>query len=277
MLTSLAKRVAGGAVRVVALDQLVEELGPAAEVVLDAELLDVGPVHEDDLGLDRELRGADVEPAHEVGDAGDAAPGVGQDQGVRAGVGHDPAAVLGQDALDRLGERAGLGVVDPDDAGLQRLERVERGERRRRVHPDDPAGHLLGREALGGENRLERLRPRLVLDLGVDLALHVLAEDDGAPAEGGEPGDHVGDAGAIPGDGDPRLVGAGQHGCAPDAHFRLRATGPGRSRGRTSAASASRRRRQRPARRRHRWTTRPGTPGRDPKLTRMAPAARSTL
>ena len=41
----------------------------AAQVVLDAELLDVGPVDEDDLGLDRELRGAHVEPAHEVGDA----------------------------------------------------------------------------------------------------------------------------------------------------------------------------------------------------------------
>ena len=52
----------------VALDQLVEELGLAAQVVLEAELLDVGPVHEDDLGLDRELRGAHVEPAHEVGD-----------------------------------------------------------------------------------------------------------------------------------------------------------------------------------------------------------------
>ena len=71
---------------------------------------------------------------------GDAAPGVGHDQRVGAGVGHDAAAVLGQDALDRLRQRAGLGVVDPDDAGLQRLERVERGERRRRVHADDPAG-----------------------------------------------------------------------------------------------------------------------------------------
>ena len=125
----------------------------AAEVVLDAELLDVGPVDEDDLGLDRELRRADVEAAHEVADAGDAAPGVGHDQRVGAGVGDDPAAVLGQDALDRLGQRAGLGVVDPDDAGLQRLERVERGERRRRVDADDPARHLLGREALGGEHR----------------------------------------------------------------------------------------------------------------------------
>ena len=66
---------------------------------------------------------------------GDAAPGVGEDERVGAGVGHDPAAVLGQDALDRLGERAGLGVVDPDDAGLQRLERVERGERRRARPP----------------------------------------------------------------------------------------------------------------------------------------------
>ncbi len=41
----------------------------AAQVVLDAQLLDVGPVDEDDLGLDRELRRADVEAAHEVADA----------------------------------------------------------------------------------------------------------------------------------------------------------------------------------------------------------------
>ena len=80
-----------------------------------------------------------------------------------------------------------------------------------------PPGHLLGREALGGEDGLEGLRPGLVLDLGVDLALHVLAEDDGAAAEGGEAGDHVGDAGAVPGDGDPRLVGPGQQSGAAGA------------------------------------------------------------
>src|SRR3989442_15184102 len=43
-----------------------------AEVVLDAELLDVGPVHEDDLRLDRHLRRADVQPFHELFDVVDA-------------------------------------------------------------------------------------------------------------------------------------------------------------------------------------------------------------
>ena len=160
-------------------------------------------------------------------DARDAAPGIGQDERVGAGVGHDAAAVLGQDALDRLGERAGLGVVDPDDARLQRLERVEGGERRRRVHADDPAGHLLGREALAGEDRLEGLRPGLIPDLGVDLTLHVLAEDDGPAAEGREAGHHVRDARAVPGDGDPGLVRAGQHAGAADGHLGL----PGGRRG----------------------------------------------
>ena len=56
--------------RVRALDQLVEELAVGAQVVLQAELLDVGPVDEDDLRLDAELRRTDVQAAHELGDSG---------------------------------------------------------------------------------------------------------------------------------------------------------------------------------------------------------------
>ncbi len=53
-----------------ALHQLVEELVLLAQVVLDAQLLDVGPVHEHDLGLDRHLRRPNIEPAHEFGEVG---------------------------------------------------------------------------------------------------------------------------------------------------------------------------------------------------------------
>ena len=119
----------------------------------------------------RELRRPDVEAAREVGDLADAAAGVGDDQRVGRGVGDDAAAALGQDRLSTvLAERGGLGVVDPDDAGLQRLERVERGEHLRRVDADDAARHFLRGEALGGEHGLEGLRPRLVLDLGGHFA-----------------------------------------------------------------------------------------------------------
>ena len=177
----------------------------------------------------------------------DPAPGVGDDERVGAGVGHDAAAALGQDALDRLGQRAGVGVVDPHDAGLQRLERVERGEHRGRIDPDDAAGHLLGREALAGEDRLEGHRPGLVLDLGGDLTLDVLAEDDGAAAEGREAGDHVGDAGAVPGHRDPGLVHA-----AADHAWR----GPGTAR-RPRASWPRGLRPRRPARHAPRSTSRP--------------------
>src|SRR3989449_8923724 len=68
-------------------DQLVEELRGRAEIVLDAQLLHVGAVYEDDLGLDRHLRRADVQPPDELLDPLDAArnPGHAHGSGRRGG------------------------------------------------------------------------------------------------------------------------------------------------------------------------------------------------
>ena len=158
-----------------------------------------------------------------------------------AGVGNHAAAVLGQDALDRLLQRAGLGVVDPDDAGLRRLQRVERGEApgaSTRMMPPDiscadrPCAARIAWNAIGHG---------WFFDLGGDFALDVLADDDGPSAEGGEAGDHVRDAGAVPGDRDPGLLAADDRarrehsdGFGPGA----RDLGPGPS-WRSSATSSS--------------------------------------
>ena len=77
-----------------------------------------------------------------------------------------------------------------------------------------PPGHLLSRQALRGQDGLERLGPGLILDLGGDFTLDVLAQDDGPTAEGGEAGHHVGDVGPVPHHRDPGLLGgdAGQPG-----------------------------------------------------------------
>ena len=78
------ERLAGG--RVGALHDAVEELVRRADVVLDAELLQVGPVDEDQLGLDRDGRRLEVEAFDELADRVDAGPGVDQDQRVGRGI-----------------------------------------------------------------------------------------------------------------------------------------------------------------------------------------------
>ena len=79
--------------RIDALDELAEELvGAGAEVVGKSELLDVGAVDEYDLGLDRNLRRADVETLDVRQQVRHPRRRLGDEQRVGGGVGGDCAA-----------------------------------------------------------------------------------------------------------------------------------------------------------------------------------------
>jgi len=75
------------------LNELVEELGRRAEVVLDADLLDVLAVHEDDLRLDRDLRRTLVQTLHELHDFVDARGDLGDHERVARRVRDDLTAL----------------------------------------------------------------------------------------------------------------------------------------------------------------------------------------
>src|ERR1043166_1821987 len=180
---------------------------PGPDVVLEAELLQIGPVHEDDLGLDRDHLGPEVEQVHEFDGRFEVALGVGEDDRVAGGVrrGDTP---LAEHALERSSHLAHPGIVHPHDPGFAGLERVNLGEVLGGVHPEDPAGQLLDREPLGREDGVERLGPRLVADLRGDRAGDALAEDDGAAADRLESGNDFINAGVDPADRDARNLAA---------------------------------------------------------------------
>src|SRR5256885_491586 len=184
------------------LDQLVEELGLGAEIVLEPELLHVGAVHEDDLRLNRHLRCADIEALDEILDPADAARDLGDDEGVGGRIG-DGLAALREDGLDRRHQRRGAGVVDAHQARLDRYSRVGPRQVFLVDDLDDAALEGGGRGRLRLEHRREREVPGLVLDLGGHRSLDVLREHDGAAAERGEAGDHLANVGIVPRDGDP--------------------------------------------------------------------------
>ncbi len=215
-----------GVRRIGSADERVVEGRLAAQVVLQAEFVEAGAVDEDDLGLDRHLRRPDIEAAGEGRDVLDPAPRVGDDERVGRGVREDLAPALGQDAVEVLRHFLGAGVVHPHHDRLQRFERVEGRQRGRRVDADDAAGKLGGGQPLRGEDGIERLGPRLVLDLGRHLALDVAAEDDRAAAEGGEACHHVGDRRVVPRHGDAGLVARGRRLVGGGGHF----GGPGGTR-----------------------------------------------
>src|ERR1041385_6890444 len=136
----------------------------------------LGLVPEDDLGLDGDHLGPEIEQVHEAHDAVEVAPGVVDDDRVGGRIRRGGAA-LAQDSLERASHLADPGVVHPDDAGFAGLERVDLRQVLGHVHPENPAGELLRAQALGREDGVERLGPRLVTDLGGDGALDVLAQD----------------------------------------------------------------------------------------------------
>src|SRR6266568_1425221 len=191
--------------RIGTLNELVEELRGRAEVVFDAHLLDVGAIDEDDLRLDRHLGRALVEALHELHDLVDARADLGDHERVARRVG-DRLAALGQNRCDRRDQGRRLRVVDAHQArrdghggiGARQLFLVHDVE--------NPAGQVLPRETLRLEHRVEREIPRLILDLGGDVALDVLAEDDRTPAERREARDYVLDARVVPLDRDARRL-----------------------------------------------------------------------
>src|SRR6266568_3871900 len=187
------------------LHQLVEELRRRAEVVFHPELLDVGAIDENDLRLDRDLRRALVQTLHELHDLVDARRDFRNDQRVARRVRHCVAA-LAENRDHRRHERRRLRIVDAHQPGRDWHGRV--GTRQLDLADDveDPSGQRFHRQALGLEHGVHRQIPRLVLDLGGDVAFDVLAEDDGAAAERREARDHVLDAGVVPLHGDARRL-----------------------------------------------------------------------
>src|SRR6266571_5095804 len=112
-----------GGARIGTLNELIEELCRRAKVVLDAELLDVLAVDEDDLRLDRDLRRALVQTFHELHDFVDARGDLGDHERVARRVGHRVAA-LAENRRHRRDERGRLRVVDAHEARRDRHGRV---------------------------------------------------------------------------------------------------------------------------------------------------------
>ena len=100
--------------------------------------------------------------------------------------------------MHRWDERRRLRVVDAHEARRDRHRRI--GARQLDLADDveNPARQRLHRESLRLEHRVQGQVPRLILDLGRDVALDVLAQDDGAAAESREARDDVFDAGVVP-------------------------------------------------------------------------------
>src|SRR5437773_6533149 len=191
--------------RIGTLNELVEELCGRAEVVFDAHLLDVGAIDEDDLRLDRHLWRALVEALHELHDLVDARADLGDHERVARRVG-DRLTALGQNRCDRRDQGRRLRVVDAHQARRDGHGGIGAGQLFLVHDVENPAGQVLPRETLRLEHRVEREIPRLILDLGGDVALDVLAEDDRAPAERREARDHVLDARVVPLDRDARRL-----------------------------------------------------------------------
>src|SRR2546426_3101086 len=103
--------------------ELIEELCGRAEIVLHAELFDVGAIHEDDLRLDRYLRRAQVEALHELHDVLDARAHLGDHERVARRI-SDRLAALAQNRLHRRHERRRLRVVDAHEARRDRHRRI---------------------------------------------------------------------------------------------------------------------------------------------------------
>ncbi len=129
--------------RIGALDNSVEKLIAIAEVIAQAERLEVGPVHEDQLGLDRDAGGTDIQPANEVLNFRHASARVSNDQRVAGGIGVHITTTAAGDGLDGTRQGTCPLVVDPHHAGHQRFKRVELGQRGGRIHAQDATRHLL--------------------------------------------------------------------------------------------------------------------------------------
>ena len=116
--------------RVGALDELVEELRLAAQVIRDAELLDIGAVDEDDLRLDRDLRRANVQVLDVPRDLAKARRDVGNDQLLVPEsatteprmMQPSPPPIVGRPAAPALAERAAMQSLESSDRTVSTSE-----------------------------------------------------------------------------------------------------------------------------------------------------------
>src|SRR6266404_294902 len=211
------------------LDQLAEELiGARTKIVRKSDVFDIGSVDEDDLGLDADLRSANVEVAHILQDVGEARGRLRDDECVGGAIGGDEAAcdavrprvaddiwaagdlraVLLQQRLNGRYERRRASIVDRDKLCLERLGRLAIKNIRVAVHGDDSGDQIFGcGQALSLKNRAQRDIPWLVFDFGRDSSLHVLPDDDGPARERRERRYYIADIGVLERDGDGRLLG----------------------------------------------------------------------
>ena len=192
----------------------------------DAELHEVGLVHEHDLGLDRDLPRLDVQLVDDRDHLRDPHRHIGDDDGVRLGVGGDRAA-QGAELVHRLNHVLGRDERERDHARLQVLELLDGPQVRDRVDADDPVfvGDLV---AVRAHDRDQRLVPGHVVDRGRDRARHLRARHDRDAPELREGADHRLDVGVLEVQADGRAVDLRQ---ARIVDRRRLVRGIGRSRG----------------------------------------------